>query len=222
MGTATSERVPVRTRVRAGAGALAAAGALAIVTGCGAAGQGSAASSSRSRPAVPPVSAAPARSVAPFSWLSPGRVPAGWRLMRIPSGATAFYPPNWGEAHGDPGTATAQLLNASGGFVGYLNLTPRQSAETVANWRTFRPRHNAREGDRLVRLEGAAQGLRFRSGAGACVRDSYETQRAVRFIELACLGRGSRQAAVIVAAAPAAVWPRERQVLQQAIDSFAP
>ena len=74
------------------------------------------------------------------------------------------YPPGWRARAGDRGTASAALLDGDGHYLGYLNLTPRQGAETAANWPSFRLRHNAGEGDRDVTFDAAAGGLHFRTG----------------------------------------------------------
>ena len=63
---------------------------------------------------------------------------------------------------------------------GYLNATPRQGTETLANWSRFRPEHNQDEGDRGVRFLAATTTARFRSGRGACSRASAGTREAQR------------------------------------------
>jgi hypothetical protein len=105
-------------------------------------------------------------------------------------------------------------------IVGYLNLTPRQSSETLSNWASFRVAHNAAEGDRGVRREEVAYGVRFRTGTGTCVRDSYTTSSRARFIELACLVRGTRATSVIVGAAPPRTWSAVSPVLDRAISAL--
>jgi hypothetical protein len=40
------------------------------------------------------------------------------------------------------------LLGAGGRFDAYLNATPKQGSETLANWSRFRQDHNRDEGDR--------------------------------------------------------------------------
>jgi hypothetical protein len=131
-----------------------------------------------------------------------------------------YYPPGWQRSTGDTGTATAVLLDAAHHIRGYLNLTPRQGAETLAGWSAFRVRHNAEEGDVHVRREGAAQGLRFRSGHGSCVRDRYTTVTGAHYIELACLVAGAKGSSVIVAAASPAAWSQLSPLLERAISSF--
>ena len=159
-------------------------------------------------------------SASPFSWLRPSAAPAGWQVARIATGATLYYPPGWRPAPGDPGTATAVLLDPARHIGGYLNVTPRQGAEAPATWGEFRVAHNASEGDRDVKREATAAGLRFRDGRGACVRDSYTTVSRARFVELACLVEGARAASVIVAAASPGAWSRLVPQLRRAISAF--
>jgi len=98
---------------------------------------------------------------------------------------------------------------------GYLNVTPEQGTETLANWSHFRPKHNLGEGDRSVRLNASSTGLRFRTGRGSCVIDTYTTSKAT-YREIACLVSGPRSTAVVVAAGVTAGRPSEdsRRILQ--------
>lgn len=105
-------------------------------------------------------------------------------------------------------------------IVGYLNITPRQADEAAANWPSFRPAHNAAEGDRDVRSEAVARRVRFRAGSGSCVRDSYTTMSGPRYIELACLVQGARASTVIVAASPPADWSRISPLLYRALSAM--
>jgi hypothetical protein len=146
-------------------------------------------------------------------------VPPGWPLARIADGAAMPYPPGWSRIPGDPGTATAALLDARHLFVGYLNVTPRQGAETLQGWAAFRVRHNVEEGDRRVRTLAARSGVRFRGGHGSCVEDSYTTSIGTRYVELACLLAGRRPSVVVVGAAPPSSWPRVAPLLAAAISA---
>jgi hypothetical protein len=152
--------------------------------------------------------------------LVPAVAPSSWRAARIPTGAVLAYPPSWRLAHGDPGTATAILSEGRDRIGGYLNVTARQGHETLANWPAFRVAHNAEEGERGGRLEGARTGVRFRTGRGSCVRDSYTTSTGVRYVELACLVRGRLASTVIVGAAPGRRWSVVAPTLARAIGAF--
>jgi len=155
-----------------------------------------------------------------FAWLRPAPPPAGWHVARTPGGATFAYPPGWRSIETDPGTASAALVEP-GLIAGYLNATPRDGAETVANWSRFRPAHDREEGDRDVRLLASATGLRFRAGRGSCVIDRYSTSRTT-YREIACLVSSPRSSTVIVAAAPDRIWARQAPSLERAVSTFAP
>ncbi len=130
------------------------------------------------------------------------------------------YPSGWQRIHGDAGTATAVLRNREREFVGYLNLTPRQSDENLGNWASFRLAHNAEEGDRGVTRLASASGLRFRSGPGSCIRDAYVTTTGAHFIELACLVRGPTVSSVIVGASPPTKWTQMAPVIERSISAL--
>ena len=114
---------------------------------------------------------------------------------------------------------SAAVLGPQGRIRGYLNATPRQGAETLANWARFRPAHNHEEGDRHVVSEAAAQALRFRTGTGSCVIDHYATVSA-HYREIACLVRGSKASTVVVAAAVPRDWKRLAPQLERAVSSL--
>jgi len=163
----------------------------------------------------------PASRPAPFPWLHAGAPPAGWSLARLPSGGAAVaYPRGWRRIQSDPGTVSAAAVGPRGLIVGYVNVTPRQANESLDNWATFRPTHNAHEGDRSVRVLAAARGLRFRDGRGSCVVDRYATVRA-HYREIACLVAGRHAQSVVVAAATESAWARLEPTLRRAVASFA-
>jgi hypothetical protein len=183
----------------------------ALLTGC--AGTRSAGGSAPAPGAHAPVSAAA------FAWLHPAPAGAAWGVVGLPSGAALARPPGWRAVHTDPGTASFALRGSDRAIVAYLNATPRQGAETLANWPTFRVHHNADEGSRAIHTLAAARGLRFRSGPGSCVIDQYRTS-ARTYREIACLVAGRGHATVIVAAATPALWQREAPVIEHAISAF--
>jgi hypothetical protein len=155
-----------------------------------------------------------------FRWLHPQPPPPGWKLARLPSGAATFaYPRTWRPIRTDPGTASVALLGHKRSIRGYLNLTPRQGAETLANWPSFRIEHLGDEGSTDVRLIASAHGLAFRSGRGTCVIDSYRTSRA-RYREIACLVAGPRTSSVVVGAAPSKTWAQQAGTIERAISSL--
>ena len=156
-----------------------------------------------------------------FRGLHPRPAPNGLKLARLPSGASSFaYPRTWRAIRTDPGTTSVALTGHGGRILGYLNATPRQGAETLANWPTYRIQHLREEEDpKDVRLVHAAHGLRFRSGRGSCVIDSYHTS-LTRYREIACLVAGARTTSVIVGAAPANTWPQQAETIERAIASL--
>jgi hypothetical protein len=161
----------------------------------------------------------PGRASGPFAWLKPTAVPAGWTIVHTGSGATIGHPPGWTPIKTDPGTASAARLGKGDRIDGYLNATPRQGTETLADWSRFRSRHNQEEGDRSVRVIATTASGRFRSGPGACVIDTYSTSKA-SYHEIACLVSGPRSGAVVVAAAPTARWAQQAPTLERAVSSF--
>jgi hypothetical protein len=162
----------------------------------------------------------PRRPSGPFAWLHPAPPPAGWKVARSSGGALA-YPPGWRPIKTDPGTASVALLGGGDRIDGYLNATPKQGAETLANWSRFRPEHNLDEGDRSVHVIASANHLSFRSGPGSCVIDDYTTSKAT-YREIACLVSGPRSSAVVIAAAPIALWDQQAATLERAVSSFVP
>jgi hypothetical protein len=162
----------------------------------------------------------PGRASSPFAWLKPAAPPADWHVVHTSGGAALGLPPGWTPIKTDPGTASVALFGNRRRIDGYLNATPRQGAETLADWSRFRPRHNQQEGDRSLRVLAATTGRRFRSGRGACVIDTYTTSKA-SYREIACLVYGPRSSAVVVAAAPTPLWAQQAPTLERAVSSFA-
>jgi hypothetical protein len=166
-------------------------------------------------------SASVKRQPTAFRWLHSRPTPLGWKLARLPSGAATFaYPRSWRPIRTDPGTASVALIGHAHSIRGYLNATPRQGAETLANWPSFRTQH-LREDDSSedVRVIASAHGLKFRSGRGSCLIDSYRTSQT-RYREIACLVAGARTSSVIVGAAPATAWSRRAETIERAIASL--
>jgi hypothetical protein len=161
----------------------------------------------------------PRRVSGPFAWVRPASPPADWRVARLPDGAALSYPPGWTAIKTDPGTASVALHGDGGLIDGYLNVTPRQGTETLANWSRFRPEKNRAEGARNVRLLAATSDARFRSAHGSCVIDTYTTS-VTGYEEIACLVSGAHSSDVIVAAAPARLWQERSAVLERAVSSF--
>jgi hypothetical protein len=168
-----------------------------------------------------PTVRAPAAARAPaFAWLRPAPAPAAWRRAHLTGTAALAYPPSWRQIHSDPGTASAAVASSGNGLITeYLNATPQQANETLANWNSFRPAHNREEGDSQDQVLAAARDLRFRNGSGSCVIDRYRTSRT-RYTEIACLVQARRAATVIVAAGLTSQWPQEAPALERAVSAF--
>jgi hypothetical protein len=134
-------------------------------------------------------------------------------------GAALPYPPGWRRIRSDPGTATAAAFGNDGRYIGYLNLTPRQGGETLSNWARFRVAHNADEHERNVTRLAAATRLRFGSGTGSCLRDTYTTTTGAQYVELACLVAGRKASVVVVGASPPQAWGKIAPLIERAISS---
>ncbi len=130
------------------------------------------------------------------------------------------YPPGWQRVKADSGAASAARFDTHGHYLGYLNVTPQQGDETLANWDRFRVQHNADEGDRQVKTIAAGTGLRFLTGTGSCVKDTYVTITHARYVEIACLVAGHRATSVIVGAAPPSAWAQTGPLIERAISAF--
>jgi len=161
----------------------------------------------------------PRRASGPFAWLRPASPPVGWHVARTPDGAALAYPPQWTAIKTDPGTASVALRGNGRRIDGYLNVTPKQGAETLANWSRSRPQKNRAEGARKVRLVAAIRDAPFRSARGSCVVDTYTTSLAT-YQEIACLVSGHGASEVVVAAAPTRLWQERSAVLERAVSSF--
>ena len=186
----------------AGALALAAAGALG---GCGYSGSSS---------------GADARSPA-FSWLRPSAPPRAWEASELPDGSASMaYPLSFRPIRSDPGTVSAADRSPAGAIQGYLNATPREGSESLANWSTFRLDHNGDEGDVDVREIASATDLRFRNGRGSCVIDAYTSSTGEAYREIACIVAGEWATTVVVGAAPPPAWPTQAPAIERAISSF--
>jgi hypothetical protein len=163
-----------------------------------------------------------ARPASAFSWLRPRAAPAGWVGTSIESGgAVLFHPPGWSQTRGDKGTVSFSLRSRRGLYRGYLNVTPRQGAERLADWADFRTRRNRAEGDRRVRERAAAEGLQFAAASGSCVIDDYLSRVGSNpYTELACITSGRRYTDVFVGAALSRDWARLGPLIERAASAL--
>jgi len=207
-----------RTRRRLSMGAT-----IALLLGTGVASLTSVAiSSSGSRVTHGGTRTAEERDAGAFSWLHPGPAPKTWTHVTIASGgATLAYPSDWKPIPGDRGTVTAALRDSRGLYRGYLNVTPRQGAEQLAGWATFRAVRNTQEGDRRTRVVAAAENLRLDRARGSCVVDDYLSRVGSHpYREVACIFTGSRYTNVFVGATLVRDWPTLGRVVERAASAF--
>ena len=158
-----------------------------------------------------------------FGWFVPRAVPTGWRQAGLPDlTAVMAYPPSARPIQADPGAVAVAQRGAQGDFLLYLNATPRQGAESLANWATFRLAHQADEAS-SVSLVAAATGLMFTRGRGSCVMDDYTSRHGPQaYREIACFVAGKRGSSVLVAATSREHWSAERATVQAAVESYTP
>lgn len=163
-----------------------------------------------------------ATPVSAFLALVPVPAPAGWLSLPLPNGtAVLSYPPTLRPVIGDSDAVSAARLSPGGGYLLYLNATPRQGGENLRNWAAYRLRVLRAEDASSAREDGAAIDLAFLGGTGSCVIDDYITRiGAQHFEELACLVQGRTGASVIVATAPAVRWAQSRPLLERAVAAY--
>jgi hypothetical protein len=164
----------------------------------------------------------PGTKVGPVHTLSAQRAPASWHLLTLPDrGAVLAFPPSMRRVPGDRGTVSAAEFGASGAYLLYLNVTPKQGNETLSGWPEFRIDHVAGEEHTTPRLVAASSGVRFLGGTGSCVFDTYVTKvKANHFTEIACYVQGKSSSSVIIGAAPTADWARASGPLMRAVAAF--
>ena len=215
--TATSSRFTVRTLGRIVLPVVAVA---AAVAGCQSSAP--AASHPAAHKESEPAGNGTPGTVPDVHLLAARQAPAGWHLVTLADGkAVLAYPPSMHRVTGDRGSASAAKVSASGTFVMYLNATPKQSDETLADWPHFRIEHLTDEDASSARLLAASHGVRFLGGTGTCVIDTYVTrEKANRYTELACFVQGKTGSTVIVAAAPTADWKNVSGTLTRAVAAF--
>jgi hypothetical protein len=190
-----TKRVPVAHVASAAVGLIAAAGIFIGISG------------PRAQP-VPLPAAAPA--------------PAGWHRVSLPNGtAVLSYPPSLRRVASDADAISVGRLSPAGRYLLFLNATPRQGTENLRHWAAFRLSLLRSDEASSAHQDGAVSGVRFRGGTGSCVNDDYVTKiGSHHYEELACLIYGKSGGSVIVAAAPAAQWPRVRLLLERAVAAY--
>jgi hypothetical protein len=131
------------------------------------------------------------------------------------------YPPSLRPLAGDKVAVSAARRSPGGAFQLYLNATPRQGSERLADWAAFRLNLLRSDDAASAHEVAAAAGVKFRGGTGSCLIDDYVTRiGAHHYQEIACLVQGRTSASVIVAAAPAAMWAQARPLLLRAVAAY--
>jgi hypothetical protein len=162
-------------------------------------------------------------STGPFAWFAPGPAPSSWTRAPLPSGeAVVFYPKLLHAIKADPGAVSAAQIDRTGHFLAYVNVTPHEGTESLANWVDYRLDHvRDEEIPSSVRKVAVRHHLQFRGGTGTCLIDEYTTvPKHHRYREIACFVKGTGAGEVIIAAAPPSEWKRVGPILQQAVSSF--
>jgi hypothetical protein len=180
----------------------------------------------RSVPGARPAQSWPARAgtaSAGFGWLRPQAAPAGWRSARLPGHPAVLSYPRWlSRSFEGPGTVTEQLPSGTGLVLVYLNVTPRQGSENLATWAGFRLAHLRDDSASAVGLDATSAVVPFRGGRGRCVMDDYTTKVGRHhYREFACyVQAATADGSVLVAASPAADWPKYVTVLEQVVSAY--
>lgn len=169
------------------------------------------------------VTLASAALASPFSWLVPHAAPAGWKHLALPShGAILSYPPSLSPIKGDQSSISVGKRDASGTILVYLNATPKQGAETLSNWPTYRIQHLRDETNDVHEL-AHMRGLAFAGGGvGSCVIDKYVSRGKLdhHYQEIACFVQGRSKSSVVVAAALRPDWVGAEALLKRAIAAY--
>ncbi len=156
-----------------------------------------------------------------FAWLHPAPPPGSWHVSTLPNGkAQLAFPASWHSIVSDPGTRSAAIRPHGRRIAGYLNATPQQGDETLADWSSFRLEHNQEEGDTNVKLVAAADNLAFRDGHGSCVIDDYRSSTGHQYREIACIVAGTDATTVVVGAAAPSDWHSQSPTLERAISAL--
>ena len=139
-------------------------------------------------------------------------MPTGWREVPLGPGAGVLsVPPGFQLVRGDKGAASAALFGPHGAYLGYLNATPLESGESLANWATLRLGHLLGDDAVAAREIAAIEDTTTRGVQRSCVIDDYVTKVGRHhFQEVACLVEWTAGDGVVVAAVPpgdpAHVW----------------
>ena len=177
-------------------------------------------------PACAPLAAHAARAAGPpgppFEWLVPTPAPAGWKHVKMLTGAAVFsYPPFLQPAKSGFGAITALHKDAQGRSLVYVNATPGQADEKLATWPAYRLAVLRSTTSKWAHEHGRAVDVPFNGGAGSCVLDDYLTRvGAHHYEEIACYVEGAHGGSVVVATTDASTWPKEKRLLEQVVAAY--
>jgi hypothetical protein len=159
---------------------------------------------------------------AAFAWLVPTAAPSTWKHVRLPSGlAVLSYPSTLQRSSADPGSITAESRNSQGLLTIYLNVTPKQGNEGLANWPSYRLHVNSERASAPAHEDAAVTNVPFLGGTGSCVIDDYVTRGVTRhYKEIACYVEGPHGGSVIIATTMASLWAQQRRALEQTIAAY--
>ena len=144
----------------------------------------------------------------------------GWPRAALPDGrADVAHPPAWRVVPGARDSTTVARLSLDGRVLAYVQLSPAPPDRAPETWARLRTTRERAQGLGALTVESRAAGLRFATGTGACVTDSYGAG-GVRFREIACLVAGRHARSVVVAAAPADGWAAAAPDLERVVASL--
>jgi hypothetical protein len=172
--------------------------------------------------AIAAATAPPAGAATPFVWLTPTVPPVAWNQITLPTRiAVLSIPPLFHVVQGDANAVSAAQADSHGDYLAYVNATPKQGGESLANWASFRAEHLRDESAASVRSIAAAKNLPFRGGRGSCLIDLYVTRvKHHSYREIACYVQGRTSGSVIVAAAPPSQWARVGRLLERVVATY--
>jgi hypothetical protein len=173
--------------------------------------------------AIAAATASIAGASGPFAWLVPTAAPVGWTQLALPTGtAVLSVPPTLHRVKSDPASVSAAHVGSTGRYLAYLNATPQEGDENLADWPRFRVKHLLDESAASVHTIAASTSLPFLNARGSCVIDVYVTRvKHHSYHEVACFVKGAaKTGSVIVAAAPSFQWARVATLLEQAVAAY--
>ncbi len=157
-----------------------------------------------------------------FSWLVPQKAPASWHSVAPASGgALLYFPSSFKVVHADPGAVSLAIGTTTARYEAYLNVTPREGAETLGHFPDFRL-DVLDDDDVAVHEETSTTNAKYKGGRGSCVMDDYVTRvGSNHYREIACLVVGRHAGYVIVAAVLYRDWNAFAPVLRRELEAFA-